>query len=45
LPNGSKLPTADSSAEFIWRNLHSAVRIPHRVGPTRQTPFLNKFWC
>jgi hypothetical protein len=45
LPNGSELPTADSSAEFIWRNLPSARRTPHRVGPTGHTPYLTKFWC
>jgi hypothetical protein len=45
LPNGRELPTADTSAEFIWRNLPSAGRTPHRVGPARQTPYLTKFWC
>jgi hypothetical protein len=45
LPNGSKLPTAGSFAESIWRNLPSSGRIFHRVGPTNQTPYLTKFWC
>jgi hypothetical protein len=27
LPNGSKLPTASSSAESFWRNIHSSGRI------------------
>jgi hypothetical protein len=39
LPNGSELPTADSSAEFFWRNLPSIGRTLHRVGPTGQTPY------
>jgi hypothetical protein len=39
LPNGSELPTADSSAEFSWRNLPSIGRTLHRVGPTGQTPY------
>jgi hypothetical protein len=39
LPNGSKLSTADSFAEFFWRNLPSSGRTPHHVGPTGQTPY------
>jgi hypothetical protein len=39
LPNGSRLPTADFSAECILRNLPSTGRISHRVGPTSQTPY------
>jgi hypothetical protein len=39
LPNGSELPTADSSAEFFWRNLPFAGRTPHSTGPTGQTPY------
>jgi hypothetical protein len=39
LPNGIKLPTADSFAEFFWRNLPSSGRTPHRVGPTGQAPY------
>jgi hypothetical protein len=45
LPNGSELPTADSSVESIRRNFPSAGRIPHRVGPTGHNPYLTKFWC
>jgi hypothetical protein len=44
-PNGSKLPTAGSFAESIWRNHPSSGRIFHGVGPTNQTPYLTKFWC
>jgi hypothetical protein len=39
LSNGSKQPTADLSAECIWRNLPSVRRTPHRAGPTSQTPY------
>jgi hypothetical protein len=39
LRNGSKLLTADSFAEFFWRNLPSSRRTPHRVGPTSQAPY------
>jgi hypothetical protein len=39
LPNGNKLPTADSFAEFFWRNLPSFGRTPHCVGPTGQAPY------
>jgi hypothetical protein len=39
LPNRNKLPTADSFAEFFWRNLPSSGRTPHRVGPTGQAPY------
>jgi hypothetical protein len=44
LPNGSTLLTADSFVEFFWRNLPSTGQIPHRVGPTGQTPYQILVW-
>jgi hypothetical protein len=45
LPNGSKLPTANSSAESFWRNLPSLDGFFHQAGLTNQTLSCTKFWC
>jgi hypothetical protein len=39
LPNGSRYPTADFFAEYIWKSFPSTKRTPHRAGPTSQTPY------
>jgi hypothetical protein len=43
LPNGSKLPTASSSAESFWRNLPSSGDFFTRLGPQIRLPPVPNF--